>query len=227
MIGILSAMDHEVDNLINSGKILKTKVFFGINFYILKIFDKKIVVCKSGIGKVNASITTTLLLSKFKIDYVINSGIVGGISPLKTDDLLIIDSFEYSDVDLTCFNYKHGQIPKIPHILKPDNLLLEKVIEVFNKKGYTFKKAHLLTGDTFMKSKSNIKNDIVNIDYIATDMEAQAIAHTCYLNNTKIVSIKYVSDILDEESQIKNYNLFEIEKANMSCVILKELIKNL
>lgn len=52
----------------------------GYTFYEGTIANTKVVVVQGGIGKVNAAISTTLLLTNYDIDFLINVGSAGGLS---------------------------------------------------------------------------------------------------------------------------------------------------
>ena len=53
-----------------------------------------VIFLRSGIGKVNAAMSTTILLEKYNPDYVINTGSAGGYNPeLNVGDLLFPQKF--------------------------------------------------------------------------------------------------------------------------------------
>ena len=56
MIGIIGAMDIEVEGLISAMSNKEEKKISGIVFHSGKIGDKECVVAKCGIGKVNAAV---------------------------------------------------------------------------------------------------------------------------------------------------------------------------
>ena len=74
MIGIIGAMDSEVDTLFAR---MTSKEKINLNhliFYKGKLYDKDVVIVKCGIGKVNAALCTQLLILTFKVSKVINTG---------------------------------------------------------------------------------------------------------------------------------------------------------
>ena len=73
MIGIIGAMQVEIDELVPLISNLETKKINNRTFYVGKIEKMDVVVVECGVGKVNASITTTMLLENFKIDFIINT----------------------------------------------------------------------------------------------------------------------------------------------------------
>ena len=60
------------------------------------------ILTRSGIGKVAASIATTILLERFAPDCVINTGSAGGFDPeLHVGDVVISNDVRHHDVDVT------------------------------------------------------------------------------------------------------------------------------
>lgn len=52
--------------------------------------QKILFLVESGIGKVNAAISTTLLISNFKVDKIIFTGVAGAVNPdIKVTDIVI------------------------------------------------------------------------------------------------------------------------------------------
>ena len=135
MIGIIGAMEEEVailkDKLTDMNEISVAHV----KFYRGKLNSKEVVLTQSGIGKVNAAISTTLLIEKFNPNLIINTGSAGALDEsLSVGDMLISNDVVYHDVDATAFGYKQGQIPQMPLEFKSDQELLKSVETVINKK---------------------------------------------------------------------------------------------
>ena len=76
-IGIIAAMQEELDEILNIVELIEQKNIYEITFYIGEIKSKKIVLVKSGVGKVNAARVTQILIDKFNVNYVINVGSAG------------------------------------------------------------------------------------------------------------------------------------------------------
>lgn len=66
MIGIIGAMEEEVTILKNKLTQLSEISVAHVKFYTGILKDREVVITQSGIGKVNAAISTTLLINKFK-----------------------------------------------------------------------------------------------------------------------------------------------------------------
>lgn len=112
-IGIVGAMDVEVEALLpkNSESTNQKKLRTTL-FYIGELEGKSVVVTQSGVGKVNAAMTTTLLIESFGVNQLIFTGIAGASDPkLDPLDVVISTRTVHHDVDLTAFNKPKGLLP--------------------------------------------------------------------------------------------------------------------
>lgn len=186
-------------------KINKSLYHFSFpNFFTFfkSILDNKnyeeinIFISISGIGKTNAAITATQMIEKYKIQFLINIGVVGTINKNnKITDLFLIENFTYFDVDVTKFHYSYGQIPKMPKWYKIDKNLNLKLKSFFAKKTLKIKNSNLASGDQFLDlNKIQILKNITNFNCDLIDMEATSYAQTAYVLNCHFVAFKIVSD---------------------------------
>ena len=125
-IGIIGAMDEEVELLKDSLDEREEHHIAGYNLYTGKMHGVDVVLLKSGIGKVNAAIGTTLLLQEFQPTCVINTGSAGGFAEeLEVGDVVISSEVRHHDVDVTIFGYEPGQVPGMPAGFIPDDFLAD------------------------------------------------------------------------------------------------------
>jgi adenosylhomocysteine nucleosidase len=225
IIGIIAAMEPEINFTISALKDKKEHLISNITFYEGTIGNHKVIVSLSGIGKVNSAINTTLLINNFKPDVIINSGIAGGSKELSTFDFVIADKLTYSDFDCQVFNYEFGQVPQMPLYYFSDSKLKEKLEAYLTSKNISFKNSIVLTADSFRLSASEIKNNVSTS--FATEMEGTSIAQTCYKLNTPFLSFRIISDILDSENHIEEYNEFEKKSAQLSSEVIVNFIQTL
>lgn len=224
-IGIIAAMKHEMDLIVENLENLEKTKLKGFNFYIGKLGNNNVVVVEAGVGKVNAAIATTLLDSEFDVSLVINTGIAGGIAPLKTKDVVIGKKLMYHDFDTTVFGYKYGQVPGLPAYYAPSDALIMYVKKTFEKYGIEYKLENIYSGDKFVTSLSDI--DKVEDKSGAVEMEGCAVAQSCTRLGIDCLVLRYISDSIGAESQIDDYNAFEYEMAEKSASICVTLVKDL
>lgn len=77
-IAIIGAMEEEVTILRDKLDNKEQQVIAGSEFTKGLYKGIEVILLKSGIGKVNAALSTTLLLDRYQPDYVINTGSAGG-----------------------------------------------------------------------------------------------------------------------------------------------------
>ncbi|ADI98102.1 TPA: 5'-methylthioadenosine/adenosylhomocysteine nucleosidase [Staphylococcus aureus] len=218
MIGIIGAMEEEVKILKNKLTQLSEISVAHVKFYTGILKDREVVITQSGIGKVNAAISTTLLINKFKPDIIINTGSAGALDEsLNVGDVLISDDVKYHDADATAFGYEYGQIPQMPVAFQSSKPLIEKVSQVVQQQQQqlTAKVGLIVSGDSFIGSveqRQKIKKAFPNA--MAVEMEATAIAQTCYQFNVPFVVVRAVSDLANGEAEM-SFEAF-LEKAAVS-----------
>lgn len=218
MIGIIGAMEEEVKILKNKLTQLSEISVAHVKFYTGILKDREVVITQSGIGKVNAAISTTLLINKFKPDIIINTGSAGALDEsLNVGDVLISDDVKYHDADATAFGYEYGQIPQMPVAFQSSKPLIEKISQVVQQQQQqlTAKVGLIVSGDSFIGSveqRQKIKKAFPNA--MAVEMEATAIAQTCYQFNVPFVVVRAVSDLANGEAEM-SFEAF-LEKAAVS-----------
>ena len=225
MIGIIGAMSTEVDSLIqkiNNPKFQKIGCF---SFVAGTIYNKEVVVLKSGIGKVASAVGASLLIQNYNPSFIINTGIAGGVGPLKSEDIVLSLELSYGDVDATVFGYKLGQVPKMPYVYEADKTYTVKIEQILKNNGYNYKIGHAVTSDSFITSLDMVHSE--HFSNMICEMEGASIAQACYMLNVPFVSLRYISDILGEASQIETYNEFENKMAYRSCDIILDIIRDL
>ena len=227
MIGIIGAVVEEAEAIkkeIKEIKEIKETVISGISFFTGKFNDKDVVFVQSGIGKVNAAITATLLIEKFKVSEVIFSGVAGSLDErLKVGDVVIGRDIVQHDVDATAFGYKMGQIPQMKEwAFESDKELVEKAGNV-NDFDHRIFFGRILTGDQFV-SKKDVKIRLgKDFEALCVDMESGAVAQVCTRLGVKFLIIRSISDSITDESDME-YETFVKLAAKNSTKILKDII---
>ncbi|MEN0587731.1 5'-methylthioadenosine/S-adenosylhomocysteine nucleosidase [Kurthia gibsonii] len=228
-IAVIGAMEEEVELLRAAISNPKTTVIANSEYTEGTYEGKDVVLLKSGIGKVNAAMSTTILLHEFKPDVVINTGSAGGYDEnLEVGAIVISDEVRHHDVDATIFGYEIGQVPQMPPAFKSDANLMQAAEQAVQKIGEHQAATGLITtGDAFM-------NDPVRVEVVrkqfptmkAVEMEAAAVAQVCYQFGTPFVVIRALSDIAGKESNI-SFDEFLPVAAKHSTQVVLETIKSL
>ncbi|MDE6241757.1 MAG: 5'-methylthioadenosine/adenosylhomocysteine nucleosidase [Anaeroplasmataceae bacterium] len=226
MIGIIAAMEEEMALLREAIGNQNTTQICGIRFYEGQIGTQEVVLCTSGVGKVNAAIATTILIEYYSCSLIINTGIAGGITGVETKDIVLARELSYSDVDTTPFGYAYGQIPGMPKTFMPNLECIIQVKQILKKLGLNYKEAKVYSADSFVTRLEQVSKVDTNIPCIA-EMEGAAVAQVCTRGGIDFIVLRYISDIVGKENQVADYKAFESEMAKRSSTICLEIIKNL
>lgn len=227
-IGIIGAMDEEVDILVELMDIKNTLDKASLKFYEGTIEGRDVVLVRCGIGKVNSALCAQILISEFKVDAVVNTGVAGAInSQLDVQDIVIsTDAIQY-DVDARAFGYKKGMIPRLENsIFTADERLINAAYNSSKEevKNHKVVKGRVVTGDIFISSKE-LKDELANeFNAFCGEMEGAAIAHVCSLNNVPFVIIRSMSDKADGSADV-TYEEFVVDAAHNSKDIVLNMLK--
>ena len=211
-IGIIGAMDVEVAILKEKMEDVRIIKKASMDFYEGILAGKKVVVVRSGIGKVNAGICAQILADVFSVDAIINTGIAGSLNKnINIGDIVLSTDVVQHDMDATGFGYRKGQIPQMPVFFfnADDNLrrLAAEVCKEVNPDIQVFE-GRIASGDQFVCDQ-DVKNRIVSeFSAYATEMEGAAIGQAAYLNEIPFLVVRAISDKADGSAQM-DYSEFE------------------
>ncbi|MGX9135355.1 5'-methylthioadenosine/S-adenosylhomocysteine nucleosidase [Rummeliibacillus sp. JY-2-4R] len=227
-IAVIGAMEEEVELLRNALENTSTKTIANSEYTEGTYEGKEVILLKSGIGKVNAAMSTTILLDEYNPDVVINTGSAGGYDEnLEVGAIVISDEVRHHDVDATIFGYEVGQVPQMPAAFKSDEKLMKLAEEAVSEIGeHQFAVGLITTGDSFM-------NDPVRVEKVrgyfptmkAVEMEAAAVAQVCYQFGTPFVVIRALSDIAGKESNISFDEFLPVAAKHSTQIVLKVISK--
>ncbi len=230
-IGIIGAMEEEVMIIKEKISNRKDNIIAGCEFYIGNLDNLEVVLLKSGIGKVNAAIGTTLLIHIYKPDYIINTGSAGGFNEeLSVGDIVISKELRYHDVDATVFGYEYGQVPGMPSFYVPDSMLVELAKSCADKIDVNVVEGLITSSDSFMSDIDKV-NEVKNLfpSVHAAEMESTAIAQVCSQFKVPFVIIRSLSDIAGSDAKVSYDEYLErasLNSAELVLLMLKEIKKN-
>lgn len=188
--------------------------------------EDKVILQKSGIGKVNAAIQTVEMIRQYKPDVIISSGCAGGNGDdVNVQDVVVSSELVYHDVycgtaiDSTTV---YGQVQGLPARYQADPYLFEKALLTGAKPGL------IVTGDWFVDSKDKMREIIGHFpEAKAVDMESCAIAQACYINKVPFISFRVISDIPLRDTDASQYHNFWDTIAENSFQVTKTFIESL
>ncbi|MEK5207645.1 5'-methylthioadenosine/S-adenosylhomocysteine nucleosidase [Psychrobacillus sp. FSL H8-0510] len=227
-IAVIGAMEEEVELLRNEIENPETKSIANSEFTLGTYKNHEVVLLKSGIGKVNAAMSTTILLNEYKPDYVINTGSAGGYDPtLEVGAIVISDEVRHHDVDVTAFGYEIGQVPQLPAAFKADERLMKLAEEAVYEIGkHQVATGLIATGDIFMHDPAKVEQVRIHFPQMkACEMEAAAVAQVCYQFEVPFVVIRALSDIAGKESSMSFDEFLPVAAKHSTQIVLQVIGK--
>lgn len=219
-IGIIVAELEELTAIKELMNNIEEINIYNLIFYKGTISSQNYILVRGGIGKVNSSRTTQILIDKFDISYVINLGSAGGLNDnLNIGDIVIGEKLVQHDFDVTAFGREKGVIPETGKYFESDTSLLTQ-FENMKMNNIKTIKGIIASGDIFCtdtKLKESIKNNF-NADCV--EMEGAAIAQVCYLNNVPFIVLRSISDIPNEKNHIDFNEYLKLASKNCAKIIM-------
>jgi len=213
----------------------------GIEFVAGRIGAEPVVLAWTGVGKVNAAMTTTLLLEHFKPTHVIFTGIAGGVDPnLEPGDIVIARRTAYHDMGtLWSQGIEYGGVKSRmtgepnPVFFPADPVLLAAAKKA--AKSMAFGSVELrtgrrppqvvvgtvVTGDVFVASKEKSAELAGQLGASAVEMEGAAVAQLCYQRDLGCLVIRSISDKADRSAVMDKQLFYTMAAKNSAGLVVK------
>ncbi|MCM1187444.1 MAG: 5'-methylthioadenosine/adenosylhomocysteine nucleosidase [Lachnoclostridium sp.] len=226
-IGIIGAMDLEVEELKSKMTVVNITKKAKMDFYEGTLNGAEVVIVKCGIGKINAALCVQILADVFAVTHIINTGVAGSLNAkLDIGDILISKDALHHDMDVTIFGYALGEVPQMGfrEFKADENLisLAKASCEKVNPDLHTLV-GRVVSGDQFISSKEVKERLISTFQGDCAEMEGASIAHGAYLNGIPFVIIRAISDKADDSAEM-DYPTFEKEAAKHSARLVEDLV---
>jgi adenosylhomocysteine nucleosidase len=227
-IAVIGAMEQEVEALRLVIENPESIIIANSEYTLGTYAGHEVILLKSGIGKVNAAMATTILLHQFKPDAVINTGSAGGFdTSLDVGAIVISDEVRHHDVDVTAFGYEMGQVPGLPAAFDSNEklrILAEKTVSELGQ--HQFATGLIATGDSFMSDPERVEVVRGHFPHMkAAEMEAAAVAQVCHQFEVPFVIIRSLSDIAGKESSISFDEFLPTAAKHSTEIVLKVISK--
>ena len=191
-------------------------------FYHLKISNKEVILAFSGIGKVNASYTTSLIIHNYQPDIIISTGVSGGLGQSDLMQFVVASATCQHDFDTSALGDELGMIGTINVKYFPT----DKVISQLFIKDANAKYGVVACGDQFICNKEKAKQISTDFNAIACDMESGAIGQVCYMAKVPYVVVRCISDSADDNATM-DFNTLVIKASKLLSSKVIETIKTL
>lgn len=224
-LGIIGAMDLEVDALKEKLTDVRITEKASMSFYEGKLCGTDVVIVRCGIGKVNAALCVQVLADMFHVSHIINTGIAGSLNPkLDIGDILVSTDAIHHDMDVTIFGYAPGQVPGLAREFVADTDLAQLAVRLCGSVNPDIRaiSGRVVSGDQFISS-SDVKDRLISeFSGDCAEMEGASIAHGACLNGIPFVIIRAISDKADGSAEM-DYPTFERQAALHSARLVEAI----
>ena len=225
MIGIIGALDIELERLIGAMREPAHREISGVPFTCGKLLGTDVVIARAGVGKVNAAVCAQTMALIYEPELIINSGVSGALSPeLRVGDVVIGTDVVQHDVDTTALGDEPGFVSTVDRLSFPlDNFASTAIAAAAEELGIRAVRGRIASGDQFVASTER-KEEIVRLfSAVTCEMEAGAIAHVCFLNRIPCAVIRCISDGGNEEAPMSYEEFLPLAAKNSSELTLAYL----
>lgn len=225
MIAVIGAMQVEVDAIKQKMDSIQEEQIHGLSITKGSINDTDIVLALSGVGKVNAAMTVSILCCEFDITMIINIGTAGGMrKDQHTLDIVVADEIIQYDFDTSPIDGDSG-LGIYAHC---DNALTQLASICLKSDEYRVWRGDIASGDKFV-AKDELIDSIINQypSVMACDMESGSIAQVANHLNVKCVAIRSLSDIAHHEKSEMDFATYAAKASERSAEFVEAFIKTL
>ena len=229
MIGFICALDVEVEGIKNRMTNVTQQTVAKILYVKGEIDGVEVVCCECGVGKVNAAMSTQIMIDLYHPDAIINSGIAGSLSrDIRIGDIVISDDCVEHDMDGTEMGDPPGEIwfndeKRID--LPADKAIADKLQQACAVLSDTAVfRGRIASGDVFVAAHERRQRIADLFGALACEMEGAAVGHVCYRNGVPYAVLRCISDDFNE-NEFVDFMKFRTIAAEKSIQVIAQFIK--
>jgi len=245
---IVSALHDELAAVLALMPDEHKTVVAGREFWRGHLHDYEVVVTLSGIGKVAAATTATLLIERFKVDHIVFTGVAGGLAPgVRVGDLVVAREFLQHDMDASplfpryelpgtglsllpadpalaasLLRAAQATLADLPHVLAPD------VREAFGLQAPRLHQGLVISGDRFVATSAESQALQQALpEALAVEMEGAAFAQVCRDFGVPLAVLRTISDRADDAAHVDFVRFLRDVASHYSAAMIDHFFKSL
>lgn len=224
-IGIIGAMQPEIDDLLCLLEDPKTDRIGGQIFHTGRLDGKNVAIVRCGIGKVFAALTAEAMILRYAPRLLINTGVAGALSPdLFQGDVVVAQDLCQHDMDTTVLGDPKGMISGLDRVFLPADEGARAIVCALPAEGFRIRAGRIASGDRFVSTEEEKARIAADFSAVACEMEGGAIAQVAFVNQTPVCVIRAISDGADEAARL-SFDRFLPLAAGRSAAITRELVR--
>lgn len=229
-VGIIGAMEVEVARLVASLGDEDVSTVAGMDFYAGTLAGVPVVVVRSGVGKVNAGVCVQVLVDRYGVTHVVNTGVAGSLDArIDVGDIVVSTDCRYHDVDATVFGYEPGEVPQLGRVdFSADAGLRAQAVAAVNDvaAGARAFEGRVVSGDAFVSDAREKEHLVRDFGGVCCEMEGAAVAQAAWLNGVPFVVVRAISDKPGVTTPVE-YAAFEAAAAEHCAAIVACMVSRL
>ena len=225
MIGIIAAMNVEMESLRSHIENPVTEVISGVRFVRGMLEGKEVVTAVCGIGKVFAALCAQTMILRYAPDMIINTGVAGTLTDqLSIGSIAVSSSVVQHDMDTSPLGDPVGLISGINQVELPaDEDLCGRLSACAGALGINTVTGVIASGDQFVASSERKAFITEHFGAVACEMEGAAIGQVCYVNEVPFCVLRAISDSADGSSHM-DYPTFVKMAAEQSVALMRRFL---
>jgi adenosylhomocysteine nucleosidase len=222
-IAVVAALHDELASVLALMPDEHKQVIGGRAFWVGHLHGQDVVAVLSGIGKVAAATTATLLIQHFGVRRIVFTGVAGGLGPgVKVGDVVLARSFLQHDMDASPLFPRH-EVPLYGRARFDADAALTDALELACERmlhtlprqldprtvaafGLDTPRLHqglLISGDRFVATTAEsqaLQRELP--DALAVEMEGAAFAQVCHDFGVPLAVVRTISDRADDAAHV-------------------------
>ena len=252
-IGILAAMPEELKTFLDEMPDEHQVELAGRTFWVGHWHGHVVIAVLSGIGKVAAAVTSSLLINRFHATEIWFTGVAGGLGDeVRVGDVVVADELMQHDMDASPL-FPRFELPgKGVSVLKTDADLANRAVQAaqvvlqvvahdgeshageLSRQGLdalgigrpAVHRGLIASGDQFIGSaqaSQGIRDAVPAV--LAVEMEGAAVAQVCHDFGVPFVVIRTISDRADDEAHIDFQRFITAVASPFSHAVVDALLR--
>ncbi len=226
-IGIIGAMQIEIEALCAEMTDTITEEISGVRFVLGNLRGKRVVCAKCGVGKVFAALCAEAMILRYAPAVIVNSGVAGTLSDLSIGQIALSDEVVQHDMDTSPLGDPVGLISGPNLVYFPsDPTVTGALAACVEAEGVPYRRGTIASGDRFVASEAErarirTRFDAPEHPILACEMEGAAVGHVCHVNGVPYSILRAISDGGDENSHMDYPTFLAVAAATATRVMLR------
>lgn len=227
MIGIIAAMNVEMDNLRSHIENPVSETISGIRFVSGMLEGREVVTAVCGVGKVFAALCAQTMILRYHPEFILNTGVAGTLcDALNVCSVAISSGVVQHDMDTSALGDPVGMISGINKVILPaDDALAGQLSACAKVLGIRTQTGIIASGDQFIADSTRKETIVRQFGAIACEMEGAAIGQVCHVNQIPFCVLRTISDNADGSSS-SDYPTFVSMAADQSVRLLLAFLRS-